>query len=294
MKFQILKETLLKEGLFDAARKKPIPMVPGRVGIITSPAGAAIRDMLKVMGRKFENMSIVLYPVKVQGDEAAEEIVRAIEYLNRANEVDVIILGRGGGSLEDLAPFNQEVVARAIHSSAIPIVTGIGHETDYTIADFVADVRTPTPTAAADFVVRDKEEMLAMLADRERTLASSVKTLVERSRLSLYEATLRLREKKDYFTSYRMYVDELANTLVHSISSYLGDRRTTLDQLLQRISDLNPENILKRGYSITMKRQTGETVTATGQVETGEELVVRLDQGQLDVTVTAKTQKAAQ
>jgi exodeoxyribonuclease VII large subunit len=183
--FEQLKTKLAAEGLFDARRKKPLPVLPRTVGVVTSPTGAVINDILRILGRRYRNMNVLLYPVRVQGDGAAREIVNGIEYLNRAGLADAIILARGGGSLEDLWAFNQEQVARAIAASRIPLISAVGHETDFTIADFVADVRAPTPSGAAELVVRPKQDFEADLENRLQRLSQLV-------RLKLSEAHQRL------------------------------------------------------------------------------------------------------
>lgn len=288
LKFQMLKEKLLKEGLFDQVKKKSLPVLPRVIGIVTSPVGAAIRDMLKVISEKFENMSVLIYPVRVQGEEAAFEIVEGIEYFNQTRSVDVIIVGRGGGSLEDLSPFNDEMVARAIYASLIPVVSGVGHEIDFTISDFVADVRAPTPTAAADMVVRAKTDFADAIEALKSQLEHNMRTKLERCRLALYQQVMELKEKKELFVSHRMYLDELLNNLIHGFSTYFTARRTHFESLVQRLNDLNPEDILKRGYSITLNKKTGEVVISSNQVAQGDELAVRLSQGGLDVTVKQK------
>jgi exodeoxyribonuclease VII large subunit len=288
LKFQKLKEKLLKEGLFDAERKKPLPLLPGSIGIVTSPAGAAIRDMLKVILGKFENMSVLIYPVKVQGSDACYEIAEGIRHFNATKEVDVIIIGRGGGSLEDLAPFNEEVVARAIFASEIPVVSAVGHEVDFTIADFAADVRAPTPTAAADVVVRSKAELIDAILETEKRLERAVRSKVEKARFLLYQGTAELKETKNIFTDSRMYLDELLNNMMHGFSLYFRGKRTQVESLRQRMADLNPDNILKRGYSITVKKETKEIVVSAAQLIEGEELVVRLHKGEFDCSVLDK------
>ncbi|OPY61356.1 MAG: Exodeoxyribonuclease 7 large subunit [Syntrophorhabdaceae bacterium PtaU1.Bin034] len=290
IKFELLKEKLYKEGLFDATRKRPLPLLPRRIGIITSPVGAAIRDMLKIVFGKFENMDVRIFPVRVQGDRACDEVVAAIEHFNLERDVDVIILGRGGGSYEDLACFNEEAVARAIFASAIPIVSGIGHEIDITIADFVADVRAPTPTAAADMVVRDKRELSEMLRGMEQRLGHLMTKRLEASKLLLYKNLLELKEKKDFVVKYKMYLDELSNTLQYSFSTLLNNRKTKLKGCIQRLEDLNPENILKRGYSITVRSDTRAVVTEAGQVRKGDEVSVRLYRGSIGCVVEKKTE----
>ncbi len=289
LKFQALKEKLLKEGLFDPEKKKPLPILPRSIGIVTSPAGAAIRDMLKIIQGKFANMSVLIYPVRVQGEEAAHEIAEGITYFNQNNCADVIIVGRGGGSLEDLAPFNEEIVARAIYGSKIPVISGVGHEIDFTIADFVADVRAPTPTGAADMVIQGKVDFIATIENLRSQLEQSIRTRLERCRLLLYQQVMDLKERKELFVSHRMYLDELLNNLIHGFSTYFTSKKTQVESLAQRLRDLNPEDILKRGYSITLKKETGEVIISSNQVAQGDELAVRLSQGELGVTVVDKT-----
>jgi exodeoxyribonuclease VII large subunit len=185
--FEQLKQKLAAEGLFETARKKPLPVLPRTVGVVTSPTGAVIRDILRVLRRRFANMNVRIYPVKVQGEGAAEEIVEGLKYFNREQIVDVVIVGRGGGSMEDLWAFNEEVVARAIAASAIPVISAVGHETDFTIADFVADLRAPTPSAAAELVVHRKQDFVNELENRARRVAQII-------RLQLSEARQRLTE----------------------------------------------------------------------------------------------------
>jgi exodeoxyribonuclease VII large subunit len=285
VRFELLKEKLFNEGLFDASHKRPLPLLPQRIGIITSPVGAAIRDMLKIILGKCENIQVTIYPVRVQGEQACGEVVSAIDYFNRTRDVDVIILGRGGGSLEDLSCFNEEAVARAIHASAIPIVSGVGHEIDFTIADFAADVRAPTPTAAADMVVPDKKALVETLRGLEQRLTACMRKRLEGSRLLLLKEVVELKERKDFITHYRMYLDDLSNTLQHAFAMLFQDKRTRLQGCLQRLADLNPDSILKRGYSITVKKDTKKVVSEAGQVKSGDEVSVRLFRGSLECTV---------
>jgi exodeoxyribonuclease VII large subunit len=285
MRFELLREKLFKEGLFDAGRKLPLPLVPRRIGIVTSPVGAAIRDMLKIILGKYANVEISIYPVRVQGEQACGEVVSAIEHFNREKSVDVIILGRGGGSLEDLACFNEEAVARAIYASTIPIVSGIGHEIDFTIADFAADVRAPTPTAAADMVVREKRELVEMLRASEQRLLGAMRKRLEGSKLLLLRSVVELKEKKDFIVRYKMYLDDLSNTLQHNFEMLFREKKTSLQGCIRRLGDLNPESILKRGYSITVRADTSAVVSDAGLVEHGDRLSVKLYRGSLDCTV---------
>jgi len=290
MQILALKENLFNEGLFDETKKKSLPLFPGRIGIVTSPVGAAIRDMLRIIYGKFSNMSVVIYPVKVQGEEAPAEIVEGVEYLDKIEKVDVIIVGRGGGSLDDLACFNDESVARTIAACRTPVVSAVGHEIDFTIADFVADLRAPTPTAAADMVVPDKRETQDILGTMRNSLIQNMKNKLERSKFLFYQKASELKEKKDFFTSHSMYLDELLGNLMHSLSNYMKDTRKKVDALVQRIVDLNPENILKRGYSITQKKATGEIVMESCAVTIDEQLMVTVHEGVIDVVVS-KTEK---
>lgn len=206
-----LKEKLQREGLFDTVHKKPLPYLPKKIGIITSPVGAVIRDMIQIIHRRFENMHIILYPVKVQGEGASKEICEAIEYFNKQGEVDVIILGRGGGSLEDLAPFNEENVARAIYNSKIPIVSAVGHETDYTISDFVADLRAPTPSAAAELVVKEKYEIKKTLKHLSERLEGVIFKILDEERSEINHLKRRLISPKKEVEEYFLRIDDLIN-----------------------------------------------------------------------------------
>ncbi|HXX35729.1 MAG TPA: exodeoxyribonuclease VII large subunit [Thermodesulfobacteriota bacterium] len=211
--FLQLRERLEKEGLFDPTRKKPIPMVPQRIGIITSPAGAVIRDMLHILERRFRNLHVILYPVRVQGEEASSEIAEAVDYFNRSMDVDVIIVGRGGGSIEDLWPFNEERVARAIYRSGIPVISAVGHETDYTIADFVADLRAPTPSAAAELVVRDRREIENTLHYLEDRLKSQILQTLQEYEVHLSHLIKIFREPGKKIEQYFLRFDDLVNRL---------------------------------------------------------------------------------
>jgi exodeoxyribonuclease VII large subunit len=227
--FEQLKKRLDAEGLFAAEGKKPLPMLPQRVGLVTSPRGAAVRDVVRILRRRFPNLHLILYPVRVQGEGAADEIATAIKYFNRKQLVDVLILARGGGSLEDLWAFNEENVVRAIAACTIPIVTGIGHETDFTISDFVADVRASTPSAAAELVVRSRQEF-------DRHLSELRQKLAQHTRYKLLDARHRLRELgvhraerqlKDLLRRNRQHADELSAQLADGL-------RGRLDRLRRR------------------------------------------------------------
>ncbi|MCS7281148.1 MAG: exodeoxyribonuclease VII large subunit [Desulfobacterota bacterium] len=289
LKFELLKRKLKQEGMFDAKWKKRIPLLPEKVGIITSPHGAAIRDMLKIIDRKFCNMHVLIYPVRVQGDESANEIIEGLEYFNRVKEVDVIILARGGGSLEDLAPFNDERLARTIFASKIPVVTGIGHEIDFTIADFVSDLRAPTPTAAADSVVPDKGLLKENLKSLKQRLKRGMELFLEKAKASLLCLFMELRENKVFFERQKIYLDELSNALSVAISEYIKEKRDKLLSFSIRLESLNPESVLRRGYSIAIKKETGKVIKDVDQVALDEEIYVRLHKGKLLCAVQDKS-----
>ncbi len=243
--FLQLKERLEKEGLFDPSHKKRIPMLPQTIGIVTSPTGAVIQDMLQILQRRFENLHILLYPVRVQGEGASKEIVEAIRYFNQWMNVDVIIIGRGGGSLEDLWAFNEEVVARAIYHSKIPIISAVGHETDYTIADFVADLRAPTPSAAAELVVRNKRELQNHLNYFQGRLENGMVQILRRERTRLSHLVKILKEPKKEIEEYVLRVDDLVNRLRIIIQWTLRRRREKISHLKGIISLKSPTHHIK-------------------------------------------------
>ena len=256
--FEQLKEKLFKEGLFDESRKKPLPMLPDRIGIVTSPTGAAIGDMLKVLKRRFSNVEILINPVKVQGEGAKEEIAGAIRDFNDMNNVDVIIVGRGGGSLEDLWAFNEEVVARAICDSKIPIISAVGHEIDWTISDLAADLRAATPSVAAELVIAKKSELIDALDNIEKRLKSFPSDIVKEyaQRLDDMEADLNLRVKH-----------------------YLELKEENFKLVSEKISMLSPLGILSRGYSITYKLPEGKILKDAGSLKNGDMVETRLSKG---------------
>ena len=234
--FEQLKAKLAAEGLFDPARKKPLPVLPHAVGVVTSPTGAVIRDILRILKRRFRNMNVTLYPVKVQGEGAAEEIVEGIEYLNRHRLVDVMIVARGGGSLEDLWAFNEEIVARAIAASKIPVISAVGHETDFTIADFVADLRAPTPSAAAELVVHRKQDFVDELHERARHMGQILR--------------LKLSEARESLTALRMH------RVFQTILTRLGERAQRVDDCIVELNRLMREK-LSEGRQALLQASAG-------------------------------------
>ncbi len=240
--FEALKNRLDKEGLFDPAHKKPLPALPRRIGVVTSPTGAAIRDILSVLRRRFPAVPVLLYPVPVQGGEAAEKIARAIELANRRGDCDVLIVARGGGSLEDLWSFNEEVVARAIHASEIPVVSGVGHEIDFTIADFAADRRAPTPSAAAEMVVPDATEWLARCRSLENRLVQRMRAQLEQARRELAWLGKRLdqRHPGERLRQRAQRLDELEQRLRQRLRQRLHAARDRLATVTARLHRHSP------------------------------------------------------
>ncbi|MBI4495944.1 MAG: exodeoxyribonuclease VII large subunit [Deltaproteobacteria bacterium] len=224
MAFQQLKEKLAAEGLFDPARKKPLPQLPRKIGIVTSPTGAALRDILQVLNRRFANVTILIYPVRVQGPGAAAEIARGIHVLNQWPGVDVLIVGRGGGSLEDLWAFNEEVVARAIFDSRVPVISAVGHEIDFTIADFVADLRAPTPSAAAELVIRSKLELQQNLRSLEQRLRQAQRKILEPRRECLSSLRRLLVDPRRRMADRRLRLDTLAFRMTQAIRRVISAR----------------------------------------------------------------------
>ena len=229
--FEQLKARLEAEGLFDDERKKPLPLLPRRIGLVTSPTGAAVRDVLRILKRRFPNVYVLLYPVRVQGEEAAGEIAAALKYFGREQAADVLLLVRGGGSLEDLWAFNEEQVARAIAACPIPVITGIGHETDFTIADFVADVRASTPSNAAEIVVRARDDFLRDIQNLSHSLAQHIRLVLlsRRARLHELEAHRGFRRLDHLLRQHRQRADELASRLGDSLRRRLEHSRRRVD-----------------------------------------------------------------
>jgi exodeoxyribonuclease VII large subunit len=254
--FLQLKEKLEKEGLFDPLRKKPIPILPRKIGIVTSPTGAAIRDMLHIIYRRFDNAQILLYPSRVQGEGASLEIAEGIEYLSQQADVDVIIVGRGGGSLEDLWVFNEEVLARAIHDSRVPIISAVGHETDYTISDFVADLRAPTPSAAAELVVRDKREIQRNLSHLVTRLESRVLQILDETQTHLSHLRRMLGDPRKRLEDHLLRLDELDSRL-QTLMSWLLHQKSETSHHLGRILSLHSpmERIEKLRWLTSQKRE---------------------------------------
>ncbi len=277
--YERLKQKLADEGLFDEERKKPLPKYPERIGIVTSPTGAAIQDILNILSRRYPTVEVILYPVKVQGAGAAAEIAEAITDFNSYGGIDVLIVGRGGGSLEDLWAFNEEVVARAISASEIPIVSAVGHEIDFTIADFVADLRAPTPSAAAEIVVPNMTEIVENLHNYCYTLEEIVS-----DRINSYRDTIASLIKSysfnrpfDLLRQYKQRNDELHSTLERMLSHKLELSKQNLQSLQHRIESLDHQKVLKRGYSMVYR--DGNVVSSANVLSKDDAIELRFHDG---------------
>lgn len=281
--FEQLKDKLQKEGLFDESKKRPIPVFPNAVGVITSETGAAIRDILNVISRRYSGVRIIIYPTLVQGDEAAHSIARAVQRANERKEVDVLIVGRGGGSIEDLWPFNEEVVARALYKSKIPVISAVGHEIDFTIADFVADVRAPTPSAAAEIVVRNKVELLHTYADLHKRLFETMERAVQsrREQLSRFTAQALQDKVNRLIREKQMSLDDLTRSLTATMETTLTRLRGRFEKLVGQLNVLSPLATLSRGYSIVSRRRDGKTVLSINDVAPGEEISTLVPDGRV-------------
>ena len=284
--FLRLKAKLEAEGLFDDERKRPIPTWPRRVGIVTSPTGAALRDMLDTLKRRYPLVEVILAPSAVQGREAPSGIVAGLQSLNRVATPDVILLARGGGSIEDLWAFNDEGVVRAIVASNAPVITGVGHQTDFTIADFVADLRAPTPTAAAELATPNRDDLHLDLAENAQRLRQVVQSQLADHRWQAHELSSRMQQLSPLtrIQRDRQRLDEYAYRATTLLNHHLSMQRASLASAEQRLMDLNPENILERGYAIITK-QDGNNVRSVEQVASGDALSVRVSDGQFDVDV---------
>jgi len=285
--FERLKARLEAEGLFDPERKRPLPRLPRRIGVVTSPAAAALRDILHVLGRRYPLAEVLLAPTLVQGEEAPPQIVAALEALNERDDVDVILVARGGGSLEDLWPFNDERVARTVAGSRIPVVCGVGHETDFSLADFAADRRAPTPSAAAEVAVPDRVELGELVRSLTSRLAAALggELIERRSRLAEQAQALRYFSPQVKLTQYRQRVDELTSHAADVLSRDLALYRERLGGLAGRLEGVSPTATLERGYAVVRRRADGQVVRSTGQVAPGDGLAVRVGNGEFEAVV---------
>lgn len=282
-----LKQRLAAEGLFAEERKRPLPEMPSCLGIVTALSGAAVHDMLVVLGHRMPSTRVVIRPVRVQGREAPPDIVQAIADLADVGDVDVIIVGRGGGSLEDLWAFNDERVVRAIAASPIPVVSAVGHEVDITLADLVADRRAPTPTAAAALVVPDRADLLASLQSNGLSLQRSLQRRLRQERERLSATARRLRDPRQSLKLARLRLDELAERAARATRLRLDRERQRLVASGDRLHALSPLAVLDRGYSLTTHAASGRIVRDTAQLAVGDDLEIRLARGQVSARVQA-------
>ncbi|MBC7348741.1 MAG: exodeoxyribonuclease VII large subunit [Candidatus Aminicenantes bacterium] len=312
--FEQLKAKLQAEGLFEAKHKKKLPLLPKKIGIVTSPTGAAIRDILRIIERRFNRLHIIIYPSLVQGEGAAQNIAEGLDYFSQRDDIDVVIVGRGGGSIEDLWAFNEELVARAIFNcmKTKPVISAVGHEIDFTIADFVADIRASTPSAAAEMVVAKEEEFREKIENLFFRLYQGEKYFLEkqRSRLSqlaeerigqnfkfrlinlgqrVDELDTRawkvLQARKETLTGYRNRSQQLRQRLGHSLQLRLKDLNSLWDRLSSSLHNLSPLNVIKKGYTICWKAGGLWPVQKATEVEPGEEVIVSFYRGELNCRV---------
>ncbi|MEE8359630.1 MAG: exodeoxyribonuclease VII large subunit, partial [Candidatus Omnitrophota bacterium] len=270
--FEQLKERLRIEGLFDESRKREIPYLPHSIGVVTSPTGAAVRDILKVTRQRFQNVDVLIRPVRVQGKGSELEIAEAIEDFNRYKDVDVIIVGRGGGSLEDLWAFNEECVARAIYTSKIPIISAVGHEVDFTISDFVADLRAATPSSAAERVIPRKEDLVQKIDSARLRLKNALTGLVEarESKLKHLKESYVFKQPFNAIEQLAQEIDDLVKGASLRIDHILKMRESIFRNLIGKLESLSPFAVLARGYSITARVPSGEIVKDVKNIRNGD------------------------
>jgi len=292
--FERLKRRLEAEGLFDPARKKPIPRFPGTVAVVTSPTGAAVHDVVRVIRSRYPAARIVVVPTQVQGSGAVDDIVRALGLVDRWGEADVAIVGRGGGSLEDLGAFNEEKVVRAIAEAETPIVSAVGHEIDFTISDFAADVRAATPSNAAELVVPDRAELSRAVGSLRTRLVNAIRRHMRRlqDRLTAYRYAYGLRAPRDLVERLAVRLDELTGRLAAAVTSRLSSARAELARAKAELRLVDPSHILARGFATVSLLPELVTVRSVAQVEAGSEVRVRVSDGAFDCTVRSVREAA--
>ena len=285
--YEELKKKLEQEGLFEEAHKKKIPFMPKTIGVLTSNTGAVIRDIINVSTRRNPGVHIRLYPVPVQGPGAAEKIAEGIKFMNENKLADVLIIGRGGGSLEDLWPFNEEIVARAIYDSELPIISAVGHETDFTIADFVADLRAPTPSAAAELAVANIDDVRETLKLYNNRYKVALKKKIELMRLSYEKCMARPAYKNptQKINEQYMVIDMKVKALQNSMMLKLKEAKTSFVKETAKLDSLSPLKTLTRGYSIVTKQESGKVIKFVNDLNSGEKVNLRLSDGQKTATI---------
>ena len=284
--FEQLKKKLASQGLFDPAHKKPLPAFPGTIGIVTSAAGAAVHDMLRILRKRYPLTKVLLLPVRVQGTEAPGEIAAAIGYANRHQLADLLIVGRGGGSIEDLWAFNEEIVAHAIYNSKIPVISAVGHEPDVTISDFVADARAATPSNAAEIAVPDQDALRQSLDAMSGAMAAALNRQLKNARqhLSVLSGSPALKSPEAYIANRQKSFELLKNRLIHAQKQNIHRGNQRYIALVSKLDAMSPLKVLTRGYSMSQK-QDGQVIRSASQVEIGERITVSLAEGKLSATV---------
>lgn len=310
LKLHQLKETLSARGWFDPQKKKELPKMPKRIGVVTSPTGAVIQDILNVLTRRFAGCQVILNPVKVQGDGAAEEIARAIDDFNRHELADVLIVGRGGGSIEDLWAFNEEIVARAIFESKIPIISAVGHETDFTIADWVADVRAPTPSAAAEIVIAEKANLIKFLLSTQQQGRQRVHQLVRQAeerlsglkkhplfsspytllaqpiqQLDAIRASLEILKPSNQIAHWLERLAPYPDKILTAMSLGMRQKNERLNRVTEHLRSINPQNLLKKGYSILFSEKEGSIILSVKDLPANQTFTALLQDGRIHATV---------
>ena len=279
LKFEQLKLKLEAEGLFEPSRKRPMPEFPRRLGVATSPTGAVWHDIQTVVARRYPLVELLLAPTLVQGDGAVESIVEALEALDQVPDLDAVIVARGGGSLEDLWPFNEEAVARAVFASRAPVISAVGHETDYTIVDMVSDQRAPTPSAAAEIAVPDRVDLASGILASQQSLTASISAHVRSGWQSLLRSQPRLRRGRPDLDTLRLRIDDLLTSAARHLRHGINVRSGRSDNLRMRLESLSPKDILRRGYAIVQAAGDSAVVSDTAQVIVGDQVEVTLAKG---------------
>lgn len=283
--FEQLKKSLAQKGLFDNAHKKPLPKFPKTIGVITSPTGAAVQDITNIIRRRFPSADIVLAPVLVQGESAPEQLVRAVNKFSASKIADVVIIGRGGGSAEDLWAFNDEQLAYAVYNCETPIISGVGHETDFTVCDFVADVRASTPSAAAELAVPDRQELMSYYFKQKQYISAMLDRKIKTAQLRLENQQRRMSASSPKFKAEQLekQLSAKSEKLTRFMNTYISDKENKLIAAKGKLDGLNPLNVLNRGYAIAEKDE--KIITSSKQLKDGDDFTVILSDGKINAKV---------
>ncbi len=280
--YEKLKKKLEAEGLFDNAHKKPIPKFPTKIGVVTASTGAAVRDIINVLTRRFACAEIIIYPAKVQGTGAAQSICEGIEYFNKTKMCDTLIVGRGGGSIEDLWAFNEEEVAYAIYNSEIPIISAVGHEVDFTIADFVADLRAPTPSAAAEVAVPSQTELMSKLIDYQYTLKTLLISNIKNKQLRLN--SVKLLSPQDIIENHFLRLDGATKEIINGMKKILSTQKEQCAGLIGRLDALSPLKVMQRGFAMPVD-EDNKVIKSVKELDKKKEFVLRLADGKRECMI---------